>query len=970
MRRYQDLQRVFQRLERWRDAIRYTKLLLEYRERVLSPDDPEIWRTRSALGAFYSKLEDLASAKPLLEQARLYWKSHQPPALSDFASTLNNLAEVARAGGAFMEAQGYMEEAAPIYRQLYGADDFRMAELYANLGGIQSAKGQYKTAVDNYREAVRICRRESAAANPRADELLSTTLLNTAMLFKSQRQFREAANHCREALDAQLRIAKKDDQSTIPFYLAMASLHLAQDQLQPTAVKTVNNDLVQAKNYTDEAQRLCDKFELRDKTAGVTVSQLQGMIHLRTGELVAAQNDFETARKIAAGTRQLALEAKCLTYLAEVELRKGAVAGGPTRLETFSRAADLSSQALHLHDRLQAYPNLHFMAYLSLARANHALGNGAAALEALRKAAQLIEAPRASTVGAESERAEFFSQYAAAFDLLVDWSVLEGRLDEALGAAEAGRNRTFLDQVRSAGIDVRESLRGTPQEGLLQQERDVLAAYNKLLNRSRQAYADAASTEDMNQITDQIDLLRREYAQIQTAIRDASPFYRNLLGKSSASAQWSDIAAALLRPDNLLILYYLGHAKSHLFVVDGRNAHDSSFSPGSLRGTSFPVRYRAGSLDAQAWLPAWPIPISPRCAVRNQEKTRGLGAGVVVSIKGDIDAAETRVEPLQPDQQIAFTEMLLPRAVREQIAQLAPEYVCVVPDGALDQLPLEALLLKDSPPRYLFDQFPPIAYAPSARILGMLVDRLPDDKRLPVSLLTVGNPAYPQSQGNRTRAPSADTSAKYQALGGMLSVLPATLEECRSVKQAIEASSPSADVEMLTGEDATEANVRQRIHNRRFVHLAAHGLVDQRFENLFGAIALTPPKVAASADDDGFLSLYEIHNLALTSCELVVLGACETKVGTDRPLEAGSTLARAFLAAGARDVISSHWSVDDASTARLMSKFFEHLALDIKQGSPVHFARTLHAARLELREDSNYSAPYYWAPFVLVGPAQ
>ncbi len=102
---------------------------------------------------------------------------------------------------------------------------------------------------------------------------------------------------------------------------------------------------------------------------------------------------------------------------------------------------------------------------------------------------------------------------------------------------------------------------------------------------------------------------------------------------------------------------------------------------------------------------------------------------------------------------------------------------------------------------------------------------------------------------------------------------------------------------LLSGATATESNVRAQIANRRFVHLAAHGLIDQRYGNLFGAIALTPPPAISAADDDGFLSLYEIHNLSLPSCELVVLSSCETKVGADRPLEAGSTLARAFLAA-------------------------------------------------------------------------
>ena len=170
------------------------------------------------------------------------------------------------------------------------------------------------------------------------------------------------------------------------------------------------------------------------------------------------------------------------------------------------------------------------------------------------------------------------------------------------------------------------------------------------------------------------------------------------------------------------------------------------------------------------------------------------------------------------------------------------------------------------------------------------------------------------------RSPPAANIARW---AGLLTPLPGTLAECHAVEEAIATGSPGADVVLLTGAAATEGNVRAKIGDRRFVHLAAHGLVDQRYGNLFGAIALTRAAVDhVSSADDGFLSLYEIHNLSLPDCELVVLSSCETNVGADRPLEAGSTLARAFLAAGVRDVVCSQWSVDDAASAGVGERVF------------------------------------------------
>jgi CHAT domain-containing protein len=166
--------------------------------------------------------------------------------------------------------------------------------------------------------------------------------------------------------------------------------------------------------------------------------------------------------------------------------------------------------------------------------------------------------------------------------------------------------------------------------------------------------------------------------------------------------------------------------------------------------------------------------------------------------------------------------------------------------------------------------------------------------------------------------------------------------------------------------------VRQRLGGRKFVHLAAHGLVDQQYQNLFGAIALTAPVGSqnSTTDDDGFLSLFEIHRLPLKDCELAVLSACRTNVCPQRPLEAGSTMARAFLAAGARRVVCSHWDVDDQSTAELIGAFTAAIGESLRAGREPNYAVALSDARKFVRNQSKWSSPYHWAPFVMMGPAK
>ena len=74
-------------------------------------------------------------------------------------------------------------------------------------------------------------------------------------------------------------------------------------------------------------------------------------------------------------------------------------------------------------------------------------------------------------------------------------------------------------------------------------------------------------------------------------------------------------------------------------------------------------------------------------------------------------------------------------------------------------------------------------------------------------------------------------------------------------------------------------------------------------------------------------------------------------------------LTRAFMYAGAPTVGVSLWSVADKSTAELMTDFYRRL-LSANEGSS---ASALRGAQLAMISGKKYSAPFYWAPFVLVG---
>jgi CHAT domain-containing protein len=200
-----------------------------------------------------------------------------------------------------------------------------------------------------------------------------------------------------------------------------------------------------------------------------------------------------------------------------------------------------------------------------------------------------------------------------------------------------------------------------------------------------------------------------------------------------------------------------------------------------------------------------------------------------------------------------------------------------------------------------------------------------------------------------------------------LNTLPHALRESNAVWESF-SDFPIGERVALCEGNATEASVRQTIERSRFIHLAVHGFVDHENDNLAGGLALAPGPAAEQGASDGLLQLQELYGLNLANCELAALSACQTNVGADRPLEAGMSMARAFLERGARRAVCSHWSIDDEATAEIISSFFWNMRRMRQEKQPIDYATALWNAKRQLRENARWRAnPGYWSAIVLVG---
>lgn len=109
--------------------------------------------------------------------------------------------------------------------------------------------------------------------------------------------------------------------------------------------------------------------------------------------------------------------------------------------------------------------------------------------------------------------------------------------------------------------------------------------------------------------------------------------------------------------------------------------------------------------------------------------------------------------------------------------------------------------------------------------------------------------------------------------------------------------------------------------------------------------------------DDGILTADEVARFDLTGTKLVVLSACETALG-DYSFEGVYGLPRGFKQAGVKALLVSLWSVNDRSTALLMSEFYRGWLGGLSRRD------ALEQAVKEVRKQ--YPEPYYWAPFILM----
>ncbi|HET6975395.1 MAG TPA: CHAT domain-containing protein [Pyrinomonadaceae bacterium] len=524
---------------------------------------------------------------------------------------------------------------------------------------------------------------------------------------------------------------------------------------------------------------------------------------------------------------------------------------------------------------------------------------------------------------------------------------------EAFRINEQSKARSLLDMLSETDAAITE---GVPAE-LLKRKQENLDRQQDIADVLTGI---SISTEEVkkkpNELDSDLEKLQLEYEEIENQIRTASPRYASLTANKPLTL--AEVQQNVLDDQTVLAEYALQADDSYLFVA----------SKSAVSLFKLPPRTNIDRLAMELRAQLIPSKLQRRIVgIDVTEANRGLGI------------AATAPEDAAPF--IAASNALYKVVLEPAAGMVGEKRLMVVADGALNYIPFEVLLKTSDPGdfsslNYLVKSNE-VIYAPSASVVGAIKQQR--TKNTGRAMLIIADPVFNSNDARaQKRAPAPASDADVRGLGiqsavadvsGTAPVMNAQMEglplarlngtrtEADQISKLAKSSGGQADVWLDL--DANEDNLAIRdISKYRVIHVATHGLLNAERPQFTGVVL----SLVGNKTHDGFVRTDEVFNLRLGS-PLVMLSACETGLGKEKRGEGVMGLTRAFMYAGAPTVGVSLWSVADKSTADLMTDFYKRLL----SAEGTTSSSALRGAQLAMITGKKYSAPFFWAPFVLVG---
>jgi len=932
------------RVERTVDAPRQTNPAPPARERLVleavkEQSDWRIWRVIPAAQDLAERLAALETDRDVEEV--LARNADQVDA--DLANALIDLGREARNRGDFGHALKVYDLAYRIAER--AGSGLARAQALNNAGLVHFDQGDFGRALERYRQSLALS--ESAqddAGTARTLNNIGAVYMDAGELSLAWQNF-EKALALGEKLHSSRVISNALGNMAIvhgrrgDYLQAFSLLKRSYDLHEPAGDKrTLAIDLEnlgdvffwqgnypQAQEYFQRELTESESAHLKPMTATALMSL--GQIAELGGNLPEAISKYQKSLSITEELGDKPLSASTLAFIASAQAASGDLARS---LEYYQRAVDLQrtaapaevplilAQMAAVYNRKGEFsPALRtagealesaevsglrevlWRAHLEQGKAQRGLGAPAVAEGEFAKAISTIENLRLDVAGGESERENFFEDKLEPYHRMLDLLVAAGRNEQAFDYAERAKARVLLDVFKNGRTELPALMSAADQR---QEEtlRVKLASLNAQLLRGRERLPRA----QLVSLTAELERARGEYETFETALYAQHPEWRAQTGAVEPATL--DQALALIPETGTAFVEFVVTDEKVFALVAAGGAR--SQSSGKIDVFTAPVTRAQLTARVQRF--------------REQLASRDLGFRGTAA-----DLYRLLLAPAKAD-------------------LLHKRHLIIVPDGALWELPFQALV--DSNGRYLLEDAA-ISYAPSLTALKAM-QQVKQERRAtssPTELLAMGNPTWGGQSSQRVKSVYRD-----EDLGN----LPLAETEVRRLGQIY----GEGRSHIFVGKEARESRFKTEAGDAKVLHLATHGILNNA-SPLYSYLLLA----GESADDseDGLLEARELLQMKLRA-ELVVLSACETARGRVGAGEGIIGLSWALFVSGVPSTVLSQWKVESASTSRLMVAFHQNRKKNMND------AEALRAAALSVRKDPASEHPFYWAPFIVIGAAQ
>ncbi len=881
---------------------------LAIHQKVLGPDHRETALSLASLANLLLAQGNYDAARLMFERSLSIREKVLGPMHADTADSLNHLAVLLHAQGDYQQARPLFERSLEIRTKVFGQEHPRTADSLSNLALLLRAQG-------NHQEARPLCERALAIRENRLGKEHPSTALslnNLASLLNDQGNFGEARPLYERALEIRERV--------------LGPVH-------PDTAVSLSNLAVffHEQGFLEEARPMAQRaLEIREKILGPDHPETSNSLN-NLAYLLLAQGLKEEARPLF--ERALDISERVL---------------GPEHLETANRLGNLAGflqlqgnfeESRPLHERAMAIRRKvlgsdHPSTTLVMTNLAHLLfgqGDFEEALPLYRQAmtGSFAYLDRELPTLSEAERLQLLELSASPEGLLHCLGKMERtHLRDSYSLFQTWKGKAT--RYKTASIQINRAANSTESQMTAGRIQELAKELSRLIL--------LPLAEQADDHVEQVVSLRAERLRLEREQnRD--------LGLNSILATPALDAVQAGMPEGTVLLDF--------FVGDEVYAWILTF-------TGEPKLVHLGS--------------GPLLRATQEEALRrvALRGGRTLSEEGRDSNADL------------FDILWAP--LRDVIGNASTVFVS--PDGFLCELPLGILQEVDG--SFLLEKYR-FVYLSDPTLLS---EESVDSPYVEGPLLAVGSIDY-----FRRDAPaeiSASVSSTRSRIGSSWTSLPATKVELQHLRDLHDRVLHwKSRMTIVENQAATEERVRSELPGNRYVHIATHGYFEpdhlpslvldaeemQSKVNLGKQIqtagmlpGLLSGLVFAGVNgdpdltrDDGYLSAEEILHLDLSACDLVVLSACETALGSARAGEGLMSLRRAFSVAGADTVLSSLWKVEDQATARLMKDFYTNLWQEgMSRSEALHQAklRTLRRNRIEHEGDA---MPMTWGAFVLSG---